>query len=890
MNWLWVILGAVAGAMLMRQGGGFLIGAVLGALAYRLQANQHATRSWEKRLADLERRLVELERDQRQPAESMEVSPPATRAVAAETTALLPPHQDTQPEPVAGAPSKTPPPMQPAASASDTVNDPTWTSAHASWLDRLLSGNLLAKVGVVLLFFGAASGLKMAADYGLFPPAVRLLMAALAGAVLVAFGHNRAHQNERQAFGLALQGGGFALLYLSLYFAFSRYGYIGATPAFAGFALLGVGCALLALRQDSQALAWLGLSGAFFAPALASSGGNQYVILLSHFLLLDVFIVVISSRKTWRSLNLLGFFLTTLFGFAWALARYQVAFRSNIEVFLLLFFLLYTLAPTLLAYYRKPAGKAWLDGTLLFGVPAVVAAAQGTLGYARDYLALTAFAAGLYYLGLAALTRHGENPLLPRAFTALAVTCLTVAIPLYFGAGVTTVFWALEGAAVLAFGLHQQRPLAVAAGVAIQILAALRLLDASYFLDSRVPFWNDFFPGALALALAGAASAWRLHRHDSDKLAQGLALGWAIVWWLLAGWNEAATLAAIEYRDALILLWMILGALALEFSGTSAKWTAGRYAAGALWPVILLALLDVIDRQHHPLAGAMLGILPLAFATAYGLLKRQQHAGLHAWLPARHLALFWMLMLAAVIEAGWQAEQLAPAVPLWAPVAILAVLCLGLAALRKLHQRNLWPVAELERIYQLLAPLPLIAGLVIGLLLLNLNFTGGWNLAYLPLLNPLDAVSLLALVSLWKQWDNIQCQQHAGKEWAGIVGGLGLFWLTALWARIAHHFIGVDFNADALEHSAIFQAGVSLLWTAFAITAMVLGSRRHLRQIWFAGIALLGIVGVKLLFLDLGQASLAIRTATLLGMGVLILVAGYFAPVPPKQENPNEAK
>lgn len=891
MNWLWVMLGAVAGAVLW-QPAGWLLGATLAAMAERLFRSQRTGQQLEARLRELERKLAVIEQAEikhQQVSSKAELpvsSLPVTGEAALDTLspvkgeAVLS-EEETSPE----ADLHVPPPK---------FNDPTWTPAQPAWLERLLSGNLLAKAGVVLLFFGAASGLKMAADYGMFPPAVRLLMAALAGVVLIAFGHNRARQSEQRAFGFALQGGGFALLYLSLYFAFSRYGYVSATPAFIGFALLGVGCVLLAMRQDSQVLAGLGLSGAFLAPALASTGGNQYVILFSHFLLLDAFIVAISSQKSWRELNLLGFFFTTLFGFVWALDRYTAAFRTNIEIFLLLFFLLYTLTPALLAHYRKPTGKVWLDGTLLFGVPAVAAVVQGALGYERDYLALTALLAGLYYLGLAWLTRNRENAVLSRAFSALALTCLTVAIPLHFGANVTAVFWALEGAAVLAFGLHQQRRLAILAGVVIQVLAALRLLDASFFLNSQMPFWNDFFPGALALSLAGAASAWRLHRHGSGRFEQGLALAWAVAWWLLAGWNEAAMhitigQVAIVHRDALVLLWMVLGALVLELLGTRANWTAGRYAAGVLWPVSLLAVLSVTDGHGHPLAGGMLGSLSLALAAAYWMLHRQQRDVLLAWLPARHLALFWMLMLAAVIEAGWQAEQLAPTTPLLAPVAILAVLCVGLAALRQLQQRHCWPVAGLEAPYQLYAPLPLVAGLVVGLLLLNLNFSGAWlegagAMAYLPLLNPLDVISLLSLFSLWQVWHNITSKQHASHTWAALVGGLGLFWLTALWARIAHHYLGVPLTADALENAAIFQAGVSLLWTATAIAAMLFGSRQHLRVLWFAGVALLAVVGAKLLFLDLGQASLAIRTATLLGMGGLILIAGYFAPAPPKPD------
>ena len=901
MNWLWVIVGAVAGAFVLHQSGGWLLGAILGAMAERLFRSQRTDQQLEARLRELERKLAEVERgeikyQQISAKAALPVSSlPVTGEAALDTPSPLTGegrgegeiHQS--PDDFATLSQPASPQTEVISSAVPKFNDPTWTPAHPAWLERLLSGNLLAKAGVVLLFFGAASGLKMAADYGMFPPAVRLLMAALAGVVLIAFGHNRARQREQHAFGFALQGGGFALLYLSLYFAFSRYGYVSATPAFIGFALLGVGCVLLAMRQDSQVLAGLGLSGAFLAPALASTGGNQYVILFSHFLLLDVFIVAISSQKSWRELNLLGFFFTTLFGFVWALDRYVAAFRTNIEIFLLLFFLLYTLTPALLAHYRKPTGKAWLDGTLLFGVPAVAAVVQGALGYERDYLALTALLAGLYYLGLAWLTRNSENAALSRAFTALALTCLTVAVPLHFGASVTTVFWALEGAAMLAFGLHQQRRLAVAAGVVIQVLAAWRLLDSSVYLDSSMPFWNEFFPGALAIALAGAASAWRLHRPGSDKFAQTLVLTWSLAWWLLAGWNEAATQAAIAHLDALVLLWMTLGALALELLGTRANWTAGRYAAGVLWPVTLLAVLSVTGSQGHPLAGGLLGSLSLALVVSYWMLHRQQRDALLAWLPARHLALFWMLMLAAVIEAGWQAEQLAPATPLWAPVAILAVLCVGLAALRRLQQRNCWPVSGLEAPYQLFAPLPLVAGLVIGLLLLNLNFSGAWlggagAMAYLPLLNPLDVISLLSLFSLWQVWHNITCKQHASHAWAALVGGLGLFWLTALWARIAHHYLGVPLSADALEHAAIFQAGVSLLWTATAIAAMLFGSRQHLRVLWFAGVALLAVVGAKLLFLDLGQASLAIRTATLLGMGGLILIAGYFAPAPPKPD------
>ena len=50
---------------------------------------------------------------------------------------------------------------------------------------KLFGGNILAKVGVVLLFFGVASALKLAADYGMFPVSVRLLLAAVASVAMI---------------------------------------------------------------------------------------------------------------------------------------------------------------------------------------------------------------------------------------------------------------------------------------------------------------------------------------------------------------------------------------------------------------------------------------------------------------------------------------------------------------------------------------------------------------------------------------------------------------------------------------------------------------------------------------------------------------------------------
>jgi uncharacterized membrane protein len=65
-----------------------------------------------------------------------------------------------------------------------------------------------------------------------------------------------------------------------------------------------------------------------------------------------------------------------------------------------------------------------------------------------------------------------------------------------------------------------------------------------------------------------------------------------------------------------------------------------------------------------------------------------------------------------------------------------------------------------------------------------------------------------------------------------------------------------------------------------AVIAMVLGDRRQLRTAWIAGAALLGVVVLKLFFVELADHGGIYRIVSFIGVGVLLLLVGYVAPVP----------
>ena len=84
----------------------------------------------------------------------------------------------------------------------------------------------------------------------------------------------------------------------------------------------------------------------------------------------------------------------------------------------------------------------------------------------------------------------------------------------------------------------------------------------------------------------------------------------------------------------------------------------------------------------------------------------------------------------------------------------------------------------------------------------------------------------------------------------------------------------------SLIASKPLQAALTLTWTATALPLMLWATRRGLRPLWMIGAALLAVVVVKLFVLDLAALSGLPRVVAFLGVGVLLLVIGYFAPPP----------
>ena len=200
-----------------------------------------------------------------------------------------------------------------------------------------------------------------------------------------------------------------------------------------------------------------------------------------------------------------------------------------------------------------------------------------------------------------------------------------------------------------------------------------------------------------------------------------------------------------------------------------------------------------------------------------------------------------------------------------------------------------WPVSAYAREYRLYAALPLAVLMLCWFWLANTVSAGNAEpLPYLPLLNPLDIGLLFALFGVYAWSRSAQGQLAIRFERAGLaseaVVGLSLFaFFTAVVMRSAHHWGGVPYELDALLGSMLVQASLSLVWTLIALSLMIGGHLRKRREVWLVGAALIALVVAKLVFVELSNRGGLARIVSFIGVGVLLLVVGYFAPLPPKR-------
>jgi uncharacterized membrane protein len=799
-------------------------------------------------------------------------------------------------------PEQTPATFQSAASDGSVTPSPaTGGELPLDGVERFLrelffGGNTIVRVGILVLLVGVVLLLRWAAEHSVFPIELRMAAAGVLALGLVIVGYRQ--RELRPGFGRTLQGGGVAALYLVVFFSFRTYQLLPAGLAFALLVAIAIASGVLAVLQDALALVVIGQIGGFMAPVLASSGGGSHVALFSYYLLLNLLVFAVAWFKPWRALNLIGFGFTFGIGSTWGALRYRPEDFASTEPFLIAFFLLYSLIPVLYALRRRTAQG--VDASLVFGTPLAVLLLQyAMVKDMRFGMAFSALGLGAFYV-LVSRVLYKRAPEALRAliesFLAIGIGFATLAVPYGFdNHDFTGATWALEGAGLYWVGTRQQRWLSRAAGVGLQLLAALALLvqlDRSGMRSGLdvLPVANARFLASALLCLACLFVAHRayLKRAELSKLeVNGLQflIGLGLFFYLFAALEELDRHGPALLLPGLRLALVGASLFALSLVARRLSWLPGRFPALA-WALSLPLWLLVWEAECnvHPLGrGGWLGF-PIAFALYTELLRSFVPAAPASRTPL-HVVYLWSAVLLLTLEAQHLVSDFAGLGQTWSGSAVAVVLALGLFVTVRGVRAERWPFSEAREAYLRVGAGVL--ALMAALWTWWANFSLAGDAAPLPswpLLNPLD-LAQLTLLSAALAW--YLAVRSAGLEASvrralpSILGGLTFLWFNALLARSVHHLAGVAFDPDALWDATPMQVSLSVSWSVLGLLGTVLASVKRLRTLWLIGASLLGLVVAKLFLIDLAQLSTIAKIGTFLVVGLLLVLVGYFAPVPP---------
>jgi uncharacterized membrane protein len=753
-------------------------------------------------------------------------------------------------------------------------------------------GNIFVRIGLLVLFFGVAFLLKYAAENSRIPLEFRFMGAAAGGLVLLVFGWRL--RLSKAIYGLLLQGGGIGVIYITIFAAFRLADLLPPSLTFVLLVFFSAFTVALAILQDSKALAIYAVLGGFLAPFLASTGSGNYIGLFSYYSVLNAAVFAVAWFRAWRSLNLLGFIFTFGVFVLWVAFDYRTEHLYPTSAFLLLFFLMYSLIGVLYALRQPEHLTGLVDGTMVFGTPVIVSGLLMVMLRDYDYgIAGASAAMGFYYILLAryAWKHVGEEfRLLAEAMLAIGVVFATLAIPYALDGHWSSAAWALEAAGILWVSIRQNRFYAQCFAIALQVGSGVLFLLRNIDDVGNTAWLNPAFLGGVFIALGAFISARMLYLQAQDFKLRMLHIPfyiWAMAWWLIS-----ALVQIDEYAHHPLSAWLLLfgaSAALLVYLDRLREWNwmpAAINAALLLPVLVLIALYSLFDNDHI-LVTPDLYFWVAVLGTNYWLIEKLETVAWPAWVNiAAHTGLVVFIALILSFELVWifDTKMDLPGQGYYAIFAVMPLIAMRIAQIEILPAiKRLGPALQLSLIATL-SGLLLLWNLVINLT----NSGDPAPLPYIPFINPVDLTQIAFFVLVLGSLKLVQPSMKIQRDHIVIIlAGLCFVWLTAVLIRSMHHYLEIGFDLSAMSVDTRVQTAISILWTLIGMGAMLFASRNKLRPLWIVGAALVGVVLVKMFFIDLGASGTVERIVSFLVVGSLLVATGYFSPIPEKYAEPD---
>ncbi len=569
---------------------------------------------------------------------------------------------------------------------------------------------------------------------------------------------------------------------------------------------------------------------------------------------------------------------------------------------------------------QPPKLKGYVDGTLVFGLPVVAFSLQVPLVEVYHYgLAWSALFIGIYYFSLSFWLKKNQQKnyqLLAESFFAFGLIFVSLVIPFVFDSEWTAASWAMEGAGLIWIGVKQQRWFAKYLGILVQFIGSIIFLSDINFYQDSTRFFDAQLMGIIFVAIGAIFSAYQFLRNQNyhlsvERILDRVFLVAGLLWWYLGWFFVIARYFDSASEMHYLVLFLSITGIAFFALEKRYRWADLSQIGWVSLALFSLLTLQQTSSHNHLLGWQNISAWSVYFLSFYGILywrdkqvssvdelsSLQDEAKQRFNAPSKivpialnylHFAIGLMLFYVCANEFEWFLRQQSLLGTTWG-IALFGLMLSGwlylVAGLTQLSKIAIWPMTSQPKVYY---------GWLNGFLLIfalawalfeNFSHNAAVNYSpYIPLLNPLDLTLILlcwlfiaAIQQFLPVYPNIKIT-----HWKIFAGGFVFIWLNIILLRSLNSWADESYRLLNWQHSVLVQTSLSIFWTIIAMTITIFASKNEKRQLWFVGTGLIGITVIKLFTIDLGNSSSVERIVSFIVVGLLLLIMGYFSPLPAK--------
>src|SRR5947208_10326517 len=267
-------------------------------------------------LDDLATRFSSLENEVRSLGRNTTPAPKSEAAVVA--VKAVPPPVPTTTAALIGQEKESVPPPIPERFVKATVPQIAAPARPPINWEQFMGAKLFAWIGGLALFLGVAFFVKYSFEHNLIPPELRVAIGFVIGVSLL-IGGLLLKRKENAVTAQTLCATGTLILYAVTFAcrSFYHFAFFGLVPTFLLMTLITAVAFLLAVRLNAIAVAILGMAGGFLTPILLSTRQDNPFGLFGYIALLDIGLLMVTRKKEWKALPILGAIGTALLQMGW---------------------------------------------------------------------------------------------------------------------------------------------------------------------------------------------------------------------------------------------------------------------------------------------------------------------------------------------------------------------------------------------------------------------------------------------------------------------------------------------------------------------------------------------------------------------------------------------